>query len=122
MWPPAEGVFATASSPRVSEVVIWLCYLLFLLPVLYLIYTILFLHPSSRRKWKKVGELLSHPDETTALLRYFIRKRRQLPTNLTEEEQYCFFMLTKVSRSFASVIIELHDELRTAVSPTHGGR
>jgi len=64
----------------------------------------------------KVCEVLWHPDEFIALFKFkFFHKAPGMPTNLNKSQKYCYGTLQKVSRSFSSVILELHPELREAV-------
>ncbi|SCV03805.1 LANO_0G06370g1_1 [Lachancea nothofagi CBS 11611] len=66
----------------------------------------------------KVTQLLLHPVELKAALKLkFIRKPLYSleDTKETPELKRCYQLLTKTSRSFAAVIMELHPELRNAI-------
>ncbi|CUS22197.1 LAQU0S04e10462g1_1 [Lachancea quebecensis] len=66
----------------------------------------------------KLGELLLHPLEFKAALKLkYIRKPlfSLNDTKETPELRRCYQLLTKTSRSFAAVIMELHPELRNAI-------
>jgi farnesyl-diphosphate farnesyltransferase len=61
-------------------------------------------------------EVVLHPAELVALLKYkFFYNLPPLPSEVSPSQQYCYRMLSKVSRSFAAVIRELHPELREPV-------
>eukprot|EP00916_Digyalum_oweni_P003766 GHVL01006706.1.p1 GENE.GHVL01006706.1~~GHVL01006706.1.p1 ORF type:complete len:398 (-),score=73.84 GHVL01006706.1:1237-2430(-) len=60
-----------------------------------------------------VIDLLLHPSELVSILKFL--KKKKITLGEGEDEIYCFTTLQKVSRSFAPVIMELHEELRAAV-------
>lgn len=66
----------------------------------------------------KIAQLVFHPIEFKAALKLkFIRKPLFSldDTRETPELKRCYELLTKTSRSFAAVIMELHPELRNAI-------
>jgi hypothetical protein len=59
---------------------------------------------------------LAYPSEVFALIRFFSSyQAAHIPKTTSAAEQYSYVALTKTSRSFAAVILELHEELRMAV-------
>ena len=68
-------------------------------------------------KLKTILQLLTHPDELVPLMRFLLfYKQAKIPKTTTTEEKYCYEALTKTSRSFAAVILELSEELRLPVT------
>jgi hypothetical protein len=65
---------------------------------------------------KKLLFFASRPVDTLRLGYYLLfLSKAKLPPNLNADEQWCYFILTKVSRSFSAVIIELNIELKNAI-------
>lgn len=91
------------------------------------------------RQRKRMLTLIRHPTETVSLI-YFLSmyRRARIPTvellssgylqsqNISSDEAYCYFILTRVSRSFSAVILELKPILRLPVCSSrnylHHGR
>lgn len=71
---------------------------------------------SSSNKRKKFFELVTHPTEIVSLIRFlFFYQNAKIPQKISENELYCYQTLSKVSRSFSSVILELCPELRMPI-------
>lgn len=66
----------------------------------------------------KLAEFVLHPEEFKAAAQLKLFRANAFPRDVASEspeEQRCWFLLKKTSRSFAAVIEELHPELRSAI-------
>lgn len=78
-----------------------------------------FLKYQTTEQMGKVGQLLSHPLELKAALKLKLFRKplfAEAESEKTPELKRCHELLKLTSRSFASVIMELHPELRNAVA------
>jgi len=67
-------------------------------------------------KLGKAFELFRRPLEFFFLLKFLLSyKTAKIPKGLSPAENYCYNVLTKVSRSFSAVILELSQELRDPI-------
>eukprot|EP00923_Selenidium_pygospionis_P030276 GHVN01053779.1.p1 GENE.GHVN01053779.1~~GHVN01053779.1.p1 ORF type:complete len:468 (+),score=21.65 GHVN01053779.1:158-1405(+) len=83
------------------------------LPAFYLVYVLLYHHPSLR---DALVSVLKHPSEAWVLFQYYLHKHKvQIPPTDSEDAKFCFESLLKVSRSFSAVILQLPEELRLPI-------
>ncbi|GMM34973.1 bifunctional farnesyl-diphosphate farnesyltransferase/squalene synthase [Saccharomycopsis crataegensis] len=69
-------------------------------------------------KLSKILQLVLHPTEFKAALQFFVFKQKLHSRDVTKESEtlkQCYYLLSKTSRSFYAVILELHPELRDAI-------
>lgn len=72
--------------------------------------------PLKIAKQKRNLAYLWHPSEIISMVGFkFFATHPGIPKNISENSNWCYQKLMQTSRSFAAVILELHEELREAV-------
>lgn len=72
--------------------------------------------PVKISKQKRNLAYICHPSEIISMIGFkFFHTHPGIPKNISENSNWCYQKLVQTSRSFAAVILELHEELREAV-------